>query len=298
MLRDAAVPALEIFVSKYISDSSVIHDKRLPEKKPVFGIARAVYPDFWNENPFEGVEPDSVAIIPVKGIMQKYSHYTWGSYKRGIDELANILRLADNNPDIAGSILFLDTPGGASESVFQMEDALRSRTKPCVGLIDGQCCSGGIYVASFCDELYAVNRLCEIGSIGVYVTLVDDTKFYEEYGFKIIVIYPPESKFKNLEVREALEGKPKRIIQEVLSPFAIAFQEIVKANRKNLDTSVEGILEGRVFYAYEAEKNGLIDGIKNLSETVDRVLKLSELQKSMFNNFNVGAGFARLIEVI
>jgi protease-4 len=282
MLRDTAVPALEVYISKLIGDSSVASDSGFPEKKPVLNLARAVYPDFWADNPFEAAAPDSVAIIPLKGMMQKNSGWTWSGYKRGVDELANILRLADANPDIAGTILLIDTPGGVSDSVFQMEDALRSRTKPCLGLIDGQCCSGGIYVASFCDELYAVNRLCEIGSIGVYITLMDSTKFYEEMGFKTVVIYPPESKFKNLEAREALEGKPERIIREALSPFAVSFQDIIKANRKNLDLSVEGIIEGRVFYAFDAAKNGLIDGIKNLETAVDRVIELSELQKSIF----------------
>jgi protease-4 len=286
MLRDAAVPALETYISQHIN-RPIVGEPALPEKKPVFGVTRIAYPDFWAENPFIGVEPGAISLIPLKGLMQKHSAYTWGGgYRRGVDEIANTLRLADLNPNIAAHILLINTPGGASDSIYQMEDALRSRTKPCIALIDGQCCSGGIYVASFCDEIYAINRLCEIGSIGIYATIIDDTKILEQIGIKIIVIYPPESKYKNLQVREAIEGKPDRIIKEVLTPFAQHFQDTVKGNRKNLDLTVEGIIEGRVFYAYEAEQNGLIDGIKNLNAVIDRALELADLNKSIINSIN------------
>ena len=60
-----------------------------------------------------------------------------------------------------------------------------------------------------------------------------------------------------------MEGNPDRIIKEQLTPFAIHFQNIIKDNRRKINQSEEGILEGKVFYAYDAVNNRLIDGLMN-----------------------------------
>jgi protease-4 len=277
MVRDSSIPALEIFLSKLInsgdaSDLNTVSDKDKKRCAVRNNTENVIYPDWWNfMNPFEGAEKNSIALIPIVGYM--FKHGWW--FTPGMDEIAEVIRMADKNPDILGIILSFDTPGGVVDSIFQIEDALRNRTKPCVAFIDGMCCSGGIYAASFCDEIYAVNKMCEIGSVGTYATIVDDTKYYEDWGVKITYVYPPESKFKNLTVREAREGKPERLIKEELTPFAIHFQDIIKKNRRRIDLSVEGIIEGRVFYAQDAVKHHLIDGIGNLDKIVSRIEKLS-----------------------
>ena len=219
----------------------------------------------------------------VKGIMMKYDHWWTGP---GCDSLADLVRMADRSANIAGTLLLINTPGGTTTAVIQLEDALRNRTKPCVALIDGECNSGGIYVASFCDEIHSVNRMCEAGSIGTYAQVVDTSEAEKKWGYKIIQIYPPESKYKNLEVREALKGKRERIIRESLTPYAVHFQNIIKENRGKLDTSVEGILEGHVFYAYDAITNGLIDGLMNMEQAIERVRRLAEEKKSFYSQFN------------
>ena len=53
MLRDTAVPALEVYLSKFADISAAADDIPVPEKKPlekkpVLNLARAVYPDFVN----------------------------------------------------------------------------------------------------------------------------------------------------------------------------------------------------------------------------------------------------------
>jgi protease-4 len=233
------------------------------------------------DNPFDRMDRNSVAVIPLRGMMTKNS-YWWD----GCDVLADLIRMADRSASIAGVILLIDTPGGTTSAVIQMEDALRSRTKPCVAVIDGECCSGGIYVASLCDEIYAVNRMCEVGSIGVFARIVDTREADKQWGYKVEQIYPPESKYKNLEIREALEGKPERLIREVLTPYAVHFQNVIKENRSRIDTSVEGILEGRTFYAFDAISNGLIDGLMNMEKATERVRRMAEEKQSFYSQFN------------
>lgn len=279
LLHDTALAVVESLVSAAI-------EGRLPEnvEKATRKWISSPVPEVDDPatNPYDRMEKDSIAVIPLNGLMTKYS--TWWS--NGCDYLADLIRHADRAENIAGVILLINTPGGTTSAVIQLEDALRNRTKPCLALIDGSCLSGGVYVASFCDEIHAVNRMCETGSIGTYAQVIDDSEANKKWGYKIIRVYPPESKHKNLSVREALKGKPERLIRESLTPYAIHFQNIIKENRRKLDMSVEGILEGRVFYAYDAITNKLIDGLMNLEQAIERVRRLAGEKKSFYSQLN------------
>lgn len=240
-----------------------------------------------SDDPFEDYEENSIVIIPIIGIMTKYTTIDWDEWRYviGMDIIASIINKANISPKISGTILLINTPGGSTQSIYQLEIALRNRTKPCIAVIDGMCMSGGIYVASFCDEIYAVHPMCEVGNIGTFATVVDKTKMNEKFGIKINSVYPPESKYKNLAVREAVDDKPERLIDEQLSPFAKHFQNIITTNRPKLDTSVEGIIEGADFYAHDAVRYNLIDGIMTLEQALEQINRLITEQNIIYSSF-------------
>lgn len=213
---------------------------------------------------FKNYPQGSIAIIPLIGIMTKYgSWWNWG-----VDEIADLIRSAQDAENISGVVLIIDTPGGSVSSVYQITDAIKNSTKPIFGLVTGNCCSCGEYVRSFLGKSYALHPMCEFGSVGVMASFEDWSKYEEKIGLTTTVIYPPESKFKNLPEREAIDGRPDLIIKEELSPWAIHFQDIMKMNHPALDLSVEGVLEGKTFFAKDAINYGLVSGIKNLDEVV------------------------------
>ena len=57
---------------------------------------------------------------------------------------------------------------------------------------------------------------------------------------------------------------------EELDPLAKGFQDTVMKCRPNLDQSVEGILAGRMFFADQAVKIGLIDAVGGLDMAIQR----------------------------
>lgn len=236
-------------------------------------------------NPFFSYPENSIAVIPIIGSMFKYGSWSWDGYIPGMDDQANLLRLADTSDNIIGSILYFNTAGGTTQSIIQLEDALRNRTKPCIAFIDGMCCSGGIYAASFCDKIIAANRMCEIGSIGTQLVFYGYDGMFEKMGIQKITVRPDESKYKNTEFDEAKNGDDSRLKNESLKPFAIHFQNIIKENRPNLNASVEGILEGKIFYAYDSLEYGLVDAIANFAETVAILRDTYEMNQSIYSQF-------------
>lgn len=275
-IRKTAVRAVEEFINE-IRTAQFQATRQVPKLKLLGSNIDSID----SNDPFSSFEEGSVAIIPIIGPMFKYG--TWRSY--GIDELAELLALADKSSKVIGTILLINTPGGNIQSLYRIEDVLRNRTKPCISLVDGGCHSCGMYVASFTDQIWATNKMCEVGSIGVYATIIDDKEMMKQIGLREVEIYPPESKHKNKPIRDAIEGKPQLLIDEQLSPFAQHFQNIVKANRPKLNLEIEGIIEGKVFYAYDAIAHGLIDGISNLTGAVELVAKLAEEKQSIYQPF-------------
>jgi protease-4 len=189
---------------------------------------------------------------------------SWFNY--GTEEYAQLLDQAYADDSIKAVVMPMHSPGGTVHSVFPIEEAIKRRNKPVLAVVNSQAASAAYYIASLCDKVYAVNRMAEVGSIGVMAKMTNADKMYEKEGVKIITIIPPESNWKNKAAIEAKKGNTDLYIKEELTLWAIHFQNIVKQNRPNLKMSVEGLLNGREFYAYDAIDNGLVDEIKPFRE--------------------------------
>ena len=210
-------------------------------------------------------EEDSVAIIDIIGPMTRYGG--WCSY--GTEDYADLISMAMNASNISAILLNIDTPGGSTSSLFPMEELMRKTNKPIVAYVNAMAYSAGYYLASLCSSIIANNKMAEVGSIGVMAALTDTRKADEKRGYKIIYLHPEESNFKNRAVRSALDGDYDELVDTMLRPWAIHFQNVVKEGRSGkLDVSIEGLLNGREFYAYDAVKNGLVDDIMDIESAI------------------------------
>lgn len=286
IIRENSISEIEYLVNSIYKEIRVNNEQEKliscqPKKKNI------VFPEdmldcFDNPDTVNSFEEDSILVLPIIGTMFKYGYWWYP----GMDMYADMIRYADKTPQIIGTILLVNTPGGTTQSVIQMEDALRNRIKPCVTLVDGQCCSGGIYVSVLSDKILAMNSMCEIGSVGTFATIRDDSKMWETYGIKYKQIYPPESSFKNKDVRDALKGDDKYMIDSSLTPYAKFFQNLVSTNRPKLKADyTPGILEGAVLYASDAKACNLIDDIMNMEGAIELVTELSRTQQNIYSQF-------------
>ena len=226
------------------------------------------------DNSFAKAPKDSVAVIPLRGDMLKEG--TMCSY--GTEEIAAVIREAADARNITGIRLDIDSGGGAVDAIAPMLDAIaysQSKGKP-VGACCDLCASAAYYVACHCNFIMANNSIsAEFGSIGVMIQFPDYAKYYEDKGIKIHTIYSNLSNYKNAPFEAARKGEYASIKEEQLDPLARKFQEAVKAQRPDLDQKVDGILNGRMFYAQDALKHKLIDQIGTASDATALVRRLA-----------------------
>nr|WP_317631386.1 S49 family peptidase [uncultured Flavobacterium sp.] len=220
------------------------------------------------------IPPGSIAQVDMIGPLMKYGG--WCHY--GADDIVAALLQAQRHPNIIGTKLNNDGPGGSVGGVGVFQSFRAQKTKPVIVSAD-QACSlnywGGLELG---DRFYANNNVsAQFGSVGVVSTFYDNKEYLEKLGYKFHEIYPDESKHKNEAFRLALEGNYDLIKAEMLSPLAQKFQNAVRAARPDLVEEV-GVLTGKTFDAETALRYGMIDGIKTDAEIFDEIRLMAEMQ--------------------
>lgn len=263
---DAQAVLIDKFLEHDVKDMSA--DKLSDRKVMAVSISSGTV-DSYDKAP-EG----SVAVIDLRGDMIKEG--TWCSY--GTEDIAATMRAAASSNKVIGIRLDIDSGGGAVDAIAPMLEAIsfaQSQGKPVVACCD-LCASAAYYVACHCDEIVADNDIsAEFGSIGVMMQFADYAKYYEQKGIKVHTIYSDLSTYKNAPFEAALKGDYKSIKEDLLNPLAREFQQAVKSHRPNLDDKVDGILNGRMFFAKDALKYGLIDAIGNRDAATEEVRRLA-----------------------
>jgi protease IV len=260
--------SLEPTLSMLLNKDASVH---VPEREPlcILAMTEEGEQSIWDQAP-----KGSVAIVPLIGTMRKYGSLS--SY--GTEEIAAVLKEAAAHPNIDAIVLSVDSGGGTTDSVSPMLEAIefsQRNGKPVVTHAD-LAASAAYWVASKTDMIFASNNIsAEFGSIGVMISFADMRGLYEKDGVKFHTVYAPESTHKNLEFENLLKGDYELVQNNVLSPIAKAFQEDVRKNRKGINEGVQGILNGRMFYARDAVKNGLADKIGTLEMAVKQAKKLA-----------------------
>lgn len=272
------IDAQAVLIDKFLEhDTSGFSGAKLSDKTPVARViaagARASSTTTVSGD-FRKAPEGSVAVVSLEGDMMKGG--TMCSY--GTEEIAAVMREAADARNIVGIRLDIDSGGGAVDAIAPMLDAIaysQSKDKPVVAACD-LCASAAYYVASHCDQIVAVNDIsAEFGSIGVMMQFPDYAKYYEQKGIKIHTIYSDLSDYKNAPFEAARKGDYKAIKQETLNPLARQFQEAVKTHRKDLKQDIDGILNGRMFYARQALEYGLIDEVGTTASATEKVRQLS-----------------------
>lgn len=215
---------------------------------------------------------NSIAVVSLTGPLMKFG----GACSYGMVDHAGLINRLANAGNVAGIILDIDSPGGQADGTAMTADTISraSQKKPIISIVDdGMAASAAAWIASAGQEVYVTQPTDQYGSVGVYTTIADWNAHYQDY-YKLPVreIYAPQSTDKNLDYRQALAGNDD-LVKADLKVLADQFIKTVKRNRRG-KLKGNDWQTGKMFYADEALKLGLIDGIKSFEQVIDRMNKL------------------------
>jgi signal peptide peptidase SppA len=182
-----------------------------------------------------------------------------------LDDFNSALTVAAADPKIETVVLAVNSPGGSVTGV--PESAARvatlAQTKQVLAYVDGMACSGAYYIASQADLISAAPS-ATLGSIGVYMTLLDETRAAEMEGLKVEMI--TAGKFKGMgSPFKPLTDEERAMFQSRVDGIYTAFQGAVRAGRRRStepgghQTVLDDTMQGQCFDGAQAVGNRLAD---------------------------------------
>lgn len=167
------------------------------------------------------------------------------------------------NHRVKGIFLYINSPGGtATDSADIYEALLRYKKQyeiPIYAFVDGLCASGGMYIASVADKIYATSSSI-IGSVGVRQgPLFNFSDFLSKVGVQSLTLTEGKDKDALNPFRPWKEGEDISYV-EIGKGFYEQFLQVVTTGRPKLDkTKLIHEYGAHIFLAAKAQELGFID---------------------------------------
>ncbi len=209
------------------------------------------------------------ALVEVNGVIAD-------NEEASADKIVTALRDAFDNEKSAGVILRINSPGGSPvQSGYIYDEVVRLRKKhpdtPLYAVVTDICASGGYYIASAADKIYA-DKASIVGSIGVRMDNFGFVDAMEKLGVERRTLTAGENKAL-LDPFLPVDEKATAHLQIMLTEIHQQFIDSVKKGRGDrLDTSVEGLFSGLIWTGEAAVKIGLVDELASSSHVAREVI--------------------------
>lgn len=214
-----------------------------------------------------------VAVITLDGVIDKrISSFDLSCYG-GVD-LADVdaaLAHALDDPRVETVVLDIHSPGGSVVGVHETYTRIMAlaETKEVHAFVNCMACSAGYYLASAADHIAAAPSAI-VGSIGVYLAMLDASRWYENEGLKINVMQGGQWKTMGAEWKPLADDERARLQTGVDAIYA-QFKAAVNANRPQV---ADDTMQGQWMTAAEGQPLGLVDELTGatLDEYVSALL--------------------------
>lgn len=186
-------------------------------------------------------------------------HRGGGGRGIGSDPMAQMLETLRCDPEICGVALRIDSPGGdalASDLLWRSIERLR-REKPVVASMGEVAASGGYYLASAADTIYAENASVT-GSIGVIGGKLNLEGLYKRLGIGRDAVERGAHAGLLSETR-AFSPSERHAVREEMEALYAAFLDKVARGRGLAVDAVHQVAQGRVWSGSRARRIGLVD---------------------------------------
>jgi protease-4 len=175
------------------------------------------------------------------------------------------LRLAENDPNIGGILVRIDSTGGTPVASEVLADAIKALSLPVVALIREYGTSGGYLAASGADAIFA-SPLSDVGSIGITMSYVENVKKNAEEGLSYVSL--SSGRFKDAgSPNRSLTSEERALFERDLKILHDVFVQKVSENRGVPVADIAKLADGSSMPGALALEHKLIDQLGNQDST-------------------------------
>ena len=212
----------------------------------LFGQAPAAY-----------VTEDGTGVVPIVGVIGKGltpMEKMMGSVD--LNDIAATLDAMKSDPMVKRVALQISSPGGTVTGVEETANQVRNMGKPTMAYTDSEMASAAYWIGSAADRVVAAPS-STVGSVGVYMNLVDLSKAYEMAGAKTVMI--KSGIYKGVGA-EGTSMTPEQMsnLQAGVDAIHADFKNAVNMKRTMVKADA---MEGQTFSGKQAAQNGMVTGL-------------------------------------
>lgn len=206
----------------------------------------------------------NVALIKVQGEIVTYED--WYGYQEGFsddivssEKIVEYIEHAEMQDNLQAIIIEIDSYGGFPVASEEIMNAVKRAKKPTVAVIRESGVSGGYFVATGADYIFA-SEMSDVGGIGITMSYLE----YSEQNKKEGITYQQLSsaKFKDTgNPNKELTQEERELLMRDVIEIHKTFVRIVAENRGLEIEEVEKLADGASVMGSMAKENGLIDEV-------------------------------------
>jgi signal peptide peptidase SppA len=214
----------------------------------------------------------SVAVLSLQGLIMPRANMMGdmsGPRGTSIDQFKAQFRQAMNDPSVKAIVIDVDSPGGSVQGVDELaSEILAARGKKEVtAVVSGICASAALYIVSGASKIVA-SPSSQVGSVGVYGALRDETAKNEKEGVKHTVVTYGANKALG-DPRTPTSPTAIADLQESVDAYGGMFDGAMARGRKTTQANVrETYGQGKMFMPKKAKQIGMIDDIGTMDDVL------------------------------
>ncbi|MEM7447756.1 MAG: signal peptide peptidase SppA [Myxococcota bacterium] len=181
------------------------------------------------------------------------------------------------DPSIGAIVLRVDSSGGsalASDQIWRAVRRARAR-KPVVASMGAVAASGGYYVASAADEIWA-NPATLTGSIGVFFGKLDVRELLTKLEVGVELLERGMRAGLESTYRGFTSDERTLLAEKIRIWYRLFLHRIVEGRGMEID-DVDAIARGRIWSGEAAQRLGLVDRLGGFSQAIDRARVLAQV---------------------
>lgn len=198
----------------------------------------------------------------------------------GSEDYVKLIRKVRLDKSIKAVVFRINSGGGsalASDNIWR-ELVLTKQDKPVVVSFGDVAASGGYYIASGADSIFASPNTIT-GSIGVFGIIPNMQGFFNE---KLGITFDGVKTANYADagaVYRPLTEQEKRFIQAGVDRIYAQFKQRVAEGRKKDTAYIDSIAQGRVWSGEDALRLGLVDKLGGLQAAVESAARMAKVKE-------------------
>lgn len=216
---------------------------------------------------------DGIATIKISGVIGKKLPKWMAAFGMvDVDDIGKMVEQANADPEVKSILLDIDSPGGSVTGVPETANVIRDSVKSVYAYSDTLMASAAYWLASGASGIFA-SESALVGSIGVFVPILNMKKMYEAAGIEVEVIKSGALKAAGYP-GTALTQAQRDDLQASVDFVYNKFTDFVSSRESVNGQPVSETMQGQDFYGEQAVESALVDGITSKAEIIEAIKKI------------------------